>query len=83
VNLCYRPKCFNLVLEERYRTAFTAAHLAARATLFGDYAVELFRVYEQTKGTPAAETWYRMQIEPIAGPLMLSLLERASPSAVA
>jgi hypothetical protein len=63
--------------QERYGTAWTAAHLAARAVLFGHDAAELFQVYEQTRGTAGAETWYRMQLPQIAGPLMLSLLERA------
>lgn len=67
--------------QERYGTAWTAAHLAARAALFGDDASALFQVYERTKGTPAAETWYRMQAPPIAGPLMLSLLEGGAPAA--
>jgi hypothetical protein len=61
--------------ETRYGAMWTAAHLAARAVLFDDDPLPLFRAYLATAGTPAAGTWYNMQQTSIAGPLMLALLE--------
>jgi hypothetical protein len=66
--------------QERYGAAWTAAHLAARAVLFEDDPVELFQLYQRTKDSPAAQTWYRMQLPQIAGPLMLALLEASGPT---
>jgi hypothetical protein len=62
-----------------YGTAWSAAHLAARATLFGDDPLPLFQAYLATAGTPAAASWYAMQAPSVAGPLMLALLEGAPP----
>jgi hypothetical protein len=61
--------------QPQYGTAWTAAHLAARARLFGDEPGPLFRCYLESASTPAADTWYRMQQTSIAGPLLLALLE--------
>lgn len=61
--------------QERYGTSWTAAHLAARAMLFGDDPLPLFRIYEATRGTPAEGVWYTMHAPQVAGPLMLALLE--------
>jgi hypothetical protein len=66
--------------QERYGAAWTAAHLAARASLFDDDPVALFGLYQATKTTPAAQTWYRMQLPQVAGPLLLALLEAAGPA---
>ena len=68
-----------------YGTAWTAAHLAARASLFDDEPGPLFRCYLESAGTPGADTWYRMQQTSVAGPLILALLESrgADPTAVA
>jgi hypothetical protein len=63
--------------QTQYGTAWSAAHLAARASLFGDDPLPLFRSYLATAGTPAAATWYCMQAPSVAGPLMLALLEGA------
>ena len=66
--------------QERYGAAWTAAHLLARAALFDHDPLELYEMYRQTSTTPAAETWYRMQLPQIAGPLLLMLLETSGPS---
>ena len=65
--------------QTQYGTCWTAAHLAARALLFGDDPLPLFQRYLATAGTPAADTWYRMQQRAVAGPLMLALLEGGGP----
>jgi hypothetical protein len=67
--------------QTRYGTSWTAAHLHARASLFGEDPVALFALYEATKQTPAEQTWYRMTLPQIAGPLMLALLEAPPPPA--
>jgi hypothetical protein len=61
--------------QTQYGTVWTAAHLAARASLFGEDPLPLFQSYLDTAGTPAASTWYCMQQLSTAGPLMLALLE--------
>jgi hypothetical protein len=65
--------------QTRYGTSWTAAHLAARSILFGEDPAALFRVYLATGESKAADEWYRMQLTPISGPLMLSLLEGKGP----
>jgi hypothetical protein len=60
-----------------YGAAWTAAHLAARATLFGEDPAPLYLCYTACAATPAGSTWYRMSQTAIAGPLMLALLESA------
>ncbi len=62
-----------------YGTSWTAAHLAARAILFRDDAAALFQVYTQARSSPAEDTWYRMTVAPIAGPLMVALLQGGPP----
>jgi len=59
-----------------YGASWTAAHLHARASLFGGDPSALFGDYLATAGTEAASSWYRMQLPEIGGPLMLALLER-------
>ena len=63
--------------QPRYGSAWTAAHLHARACLFGDEPLALYRLYEATKATPAASEWYSMHLPQIAGPLLCALLEEA------
>jgi hypothetical protein len=63
--------------QPRYGAAWTAAHLYARACLFGEEPLALYRLYEATKATPAATAWYSMHLPQIAGPLLCALLEEA------
>jgi len=69
--------------QERYGTSWTAAQLHGRAALLGCDPLELLALYQATKLTPAEQTWYRMTLPQIAGPLMLALLEAPKPAAPA
>jgi hypothetical protein len=59
-----------------YASAYTAAHIFTRATLFHDDPASLFAIYTNSAGTASASQWYTMRWEGISGPLLLAI-ERA------